>query len=65
MRKRISLEQAEHKTALVESLYETILEKAAVECSETLLNLISIACDFNQEIRQALIAALGKVESGK
>ena len=59
MREPVSLEQAEYKSALAASLYETILEKAAAECSETLLNLISIVCDFNQEIHQALVAELG------
>ena len=59
MREPISLDQAEYKSALASSLYETILEKASAECSETLLNLISIACDFNQEIHRALVAELG------
>ncbi|MEP8873814.1 hypothetical protein ABKV76_19075 [Enterobacter hormaechei] len=58
MHEPISLDQAEHKSALAASLFETILEKASAECSETLLNLISIACDFNQEIHRALIAEL-------
>lgn len=58
MREPICLEQAEYKSALASSLYETILEKASAECSETLRNLISIACDFNQEIHRALIAEL-------
>lgn len=58
MREPICLEQAEYKSALASSLYETILEKASAECSEALLNLISIACDFNQEIHRALIAEL-------
>lgn len=56
MRESISLIQAEYKSALAASLYETILEKATDECSVTLLNLISIACDFNHEIHRALIA---------
>lgn len=59
MPEQLSLYQAEYKSALASSLYETILEKASAECSETLLNLISIACDLNQEIRRALIAELG------
>lgn len=63
MREPLSLDQAEYKSALASSLYETILEKASAECSETLLNLISIACDFNQEIRRALIAELGMGDS--
>ncbi|EAM5558417.1 hypothetical protein ABG178_004749 [Salmonella enterica] len=59
MRESISLDQAEYKSALVESLFETILEKACAECSPTLLNHISLACDLNQEIHRALIAELG------
>ncbi|HDW1092505.1 TPA: hypothetical protein RK136_000028 [Enterobacter kobei] len=59
MRDPICLEQAEYKSALASSLFETILEKASAECSETLLNHISLACDLNQEIRRALIAELG------
>ncbi|EPK1678798.1 TPA: hypothetical protein SBQ34_001853 [Raoultella ornithinolytica] len=59
MREPISLDQAEYKSALAASLYETILEKACAECSETLLNHISLACDLNQEIHQALIAVTG------
>lgn len=58
MRDPICLEQAEYKSALASSLYEIILEKASGECSETLLNLIFIACDFNQEIHRALVAEL-------
>lgn len=59
MREPISLDQVEYKSALAASLYETILEKACAECSETLLNHISLACDLNQEIHQALIAVTG------
>ena len=58
MREPISLDQAEYKSALAASLFETILEKACAECSETLLNQISLACDLNQEIHRALIAEL-------
>lgn len=56
MRDSIDLFQAEYKSALAQSLYEIILEKACTECSETLLNLISLACDLNQEIHHELIA---------
>ena len=41
MREHITLDQAEYKSALAASLFETILEKACAECSETLLNHIS------------------------
>lgn len=36
MRNPISLDQAEYKSALAASLFETILEKACAECSEML-----------------------------
>ena len=58
MREPISLDQAEYKSALAASLFETILEKADAECSETLLNHILLAYDLNHEIHQALIAEL-------
>ncbi|HBR5490853.1 TPA: hypothetical protein ACIRVD_000981 [Enterobacter roggenkampii] len=60
MREHITLDQAEYKSALAASLFKTILEKACAECSETLLNHISLACDLNQEIHKALIAVTGK-----
>ncbi|EON4766188.1 hypothetical protein ACLHQN_000356 [Escherichia coli] len=63
MREPISLDQAEYKSALAASLFETILEKACAECSETLLNHISLACDLNQEIHRVLIAELGMGEA--
>lgn len=58
MRDPISLDQAEYKSALAASLFETILEKADAECSETLLNHILLACDLNHEIHRALVAEL-------
>lgn len=59
MREPISLDQAEYKSELVASLWEVILEKAHKEkCSPVLYDLLSVACDFNQEIRQALITEL-------
>ncbi|ELN2578455.1 hypothetical protein RY966_004229 [Enterobacter kobei] len=59
MREPISLDQAEHKATLAASLFEMILDKANKECHPVLVDLISIACDFNNEIRWALIAELG------
>lgn len=59
MREPISLEQAEYKATLAASLFEIILEMANKECHPVMVDLISIACDFNQEIRVALIAELG------
>ncbi|HEM7577727.1 TPA: hypothetical protein U2J86_004765 [Serratia marcescens] len=64
MRDPITLCQAEYKAGLAQSLYEIILEKASSECSDTLLNLISIACDFNHEIHRALIAKVQALDIG-
>ncbi|HEI8512305.1 TPA: hypothetical protein SLE25_000660 [Morganella morganii] len=50
----ICIDTAKHKASLVSSLYCVILEQAASECSSDLLNLISIACDLNQQISQSL-----------
>lgn len=50
----ICIDAAKHKASLVSSLYCVILEQAANECSPDLLNLISIACDLNQQISQSL-----------
>ncbi|NTZ38142.1 hypothetical protein EXW94_10365 [Enterobacter sp. JMULE2] len=60
MREPISLDQAEHKATLAASLFEIILERANKECHPLLVDLISIACDFNNEIRFALIAETEK-----
>ena len=60
MREPISLDQAEYKSELVTSLWEVILEKAHKEKrSPVLYDLLSVVCDFNQEIHRALIAELG------
>ena len=57
-RKPITLESAAYKSSLAESLYEVILEKACDECSQQLLDLISIVCDFNAEISRSLKEAV-------
>ena len=54
MRSQLTLDQAEYKSKLLESLFTTILEKAAGECSADLLNLISIGCDYHAEISKFL-----------
>lgn len=60
MREPISLGQAEYKSELATSLWEVILEKAHKEgCSPVLYDLLSVVCDFNQEIHRALVAELG------
>lgn len=50
----ICIDTAKYKASLVSSLYCVILEQEANECSPDLLNLISIACDLNQQISQSL-----------
>lgn len=50
----IYIDTAKHKADLASSLYSVILEQACKECSPDLLNLISIACDLNQQISQSL-----------
>ncbi len=50
----ICIDTAKYKAGLASSLYSVILEKASDECSQELLDLISIACDLNQQISQSL-----------
>lgn len=54
MRSQLTLDQAEYKSKLLESLFTTIMEKAAGECPLDLLNLISIACDYQVQISEFL-----------
>lgn len=54
MSKTITLEEAEHRTGAISSLFEVILEKASGECSQQLLDLLYIACDANQDVNKAL-----------
>lgn len=50
----IRIDTAKYKADLASSLYSVILDQVAGECSPDLLNLISIACDLNQQIIQSL-----------
>ncbi|HHE4677332.1 TPA: hypothetical protein ACPEUE_001082 [Proteus mirabilis] len=50
----ICIDTAKYKAGLASSLYSVILEKVSDECSQELLDLISIACDLNQQISQSL-----------
>lgn len=59
MREPIALDVAEYRAGLACSLHETIMEKACNECSPQLIDLISLACDINQEVHQSLRAATG------
>ncbi|MBC0852584.1 hypothetical protein [Pantoea stewartii] len=54
MPNRLTLDQAEYKSRLLESLFTTIMEKASGECSADLLNLISIGCDYHAQISEFL-----------
>lgn len=57
-RQPITLESAAYKASIAASLYEVILEKAGDECSQQLMDLLSIACDFNHEIGLSLKEAV-------
>ncbi|MCC8381856.1 hypothetical protein [Xenorhabdus sp. PB30.3] len=57
-RKSDPLGQASFRAGLCTSLYEVILEQASQHCSEELHNLLSLACDINQEVYYSLYAAV-------
>ncbi|AFH95288.1 hypothetical protein ACU7RR_004234 [Providencia stuartii] len=57
MSKPIPLDVATYKAQQCNSLFTVILEQASNECSKELLDLISIACDLNEEIWQSLAEA--------
>ncbi|WP_227668352.1 hypothetical protein [Klebsiella variicola] len=59
MREPITLDQAEYKSGLACSLWEAILDKACKECSPVLVDLLSLACDINQEVHQSLAFSQG------
>lgn len=54
MSKPITLDVATYKAQQCNSLFTVILEQASNECSKELLDLISIAYDFNAEICESL-----------
>ncbi|MDE1483649.1 hypothetical protein [Xenorhabdus bovienii] len=53
-----SLDQAAFRAGLCTSLYEVILEQASQHCSEELHDLLSLACDINQEAYYSLYAVV-------
>ncbi|WP_228865862.1 hypothetical protein [Xenorhabdus sp. PB30.3] len=57
-RKSDPLGQAAFRAGLCTSLYEVILEQASQHCSEELHDLLSLACDINQEVYYSLYAAV-------
>ncbi|MDE1482172.1 hypothetical protein KKJ06_18810 [Xenorhabdus bovienii] len=57
-RKSDPLGQASFRAGLCTSLYEVILEQASQYCSEELHDLLSLACDINQEVYYSLYAAV-------
>ncbi len=65
MNKLIPLDAAVYKAQQTSSLFTAILAQASTECSKELLDLISIACDLNSEIRQSLHDALVNVPGGE
>ncbi|TDB44020.1 hypothetical protein [Photorhabdus luminescens] len=59
MRKPITLDDAKYRSGLAISLYEVIIDIAAKEeCSSTLADLVTLACDINFEVYRSLEAAL-------
>ncbi|PQQ23688.1 hypothetical protein [Photorhabdus hindustanensis] len=59
MRKSINLDDAKYRSGLAISLYEIIMNMAAKEeCSNTLADLVALACDINSEVYRSLEAAL-------
>lgn len=62
MREPMSLDAAAHRAALNNSLFEVILDMAVKEeVSAVLYDLISIACETNNEIVRALDKGVGNV----
>ncbi|ENN6350583.1 hypothetical protein NQL38_002512 [Providencia rettgeri] len=54
MSKPIPLDRAAYKAKQNNSLFAVILDKAIKDCSRELVDLISIAYDFNAEICESL-----------
>ncbi|QCJ70629.1 hypothetical protein C9446_12665 [Providencia heimbachae] len=54
MSKPIPLDRAAYKAQQNNSLLAVVLDKAIKDCSREPVDLISIACDFNQEICESL-----------
>ncbi|HEY0209508.1 hypothetical protein [Acerihabitans sp.] len=60
MREPISLDDAAYKAGITSSLFEVIMNMASDEkVSPVLFDLISIACDTNNEIRYSLDKEVG------
>ncbi|PHM72337.1 hypothetical protein [Xenorhabdus sp. KJ12.1] len=59
-RHSIPLDQAMYLAGLGTSLFEVILDKTSNNCSVELHDLISLACDINQEVYHALLAEVYK-----
>ncbi|KMJ45149.1 hypothetical protein AB204_10665 [Xenorhabdus khoisanae] len=59
-KKPISLDQAMYRAGLGTSLFEVILDKTSNNCSTELHDLISLACDINQEVYHSLVAEVYK-----
>lgn len=53
MSKSTLLDVVTYKAQQCNSLFTVISEQASNECSKELLDLISIACDLNEEIWQS------------
>ncbi|MDC9613169.1 hypothetical protein PSI19_04575 [Xenorhabdus khoisanae] len=57
-RQSVSLDQAMYRAGLGTSLFEVILDQTSHHCSEELHDLLSLACDSNQEVYHVLYAAV-------
>ncbi|MDE1476330.1 hypothetical protein KKI95_14165 [Xenorhabdus bovienii] len=57
-KKTVPLDQAMYRAGLAISLFQVILDQMDSDCSEELRDLISLTCDFNQEVYHALYAAV-------
>ncbi|MDC9581938.1 hypothetical protein PSI15_10230 [Xenorhabdus sp. PR6a] len=57
-KKAMPLDQAMYRAGLAISLFQVIIDQIDRDCSEELRDLISLACDFNQEVYHALYAAV-------
>ncbi|WP_237388413.1 hypothetical protein [Xenorhabdus sp. Sc-CR9] len=57
-RRPVPLTQAMHLTRLGISLYEVILDQASKDCSTESHDMLSLACDINQEVYRALLAVI-------
>ncbi|MBD8129160.1 hypothetical protein IFU37_014930 [Pantoea agglomerans] len=56
----LSLELAEYRSGLANTLFEILIDKAGSYGNRELIDLISLAYDINAEVNRALKAHLGE-----